>query len=448
MKFRWPLWWLGVVLGEILILALPSPAYALPAFARQTGQNCNACHVSFPELTPYGRWFKLTGYTIGQRTIPLAMMAEVSMTRTKQNTDPATGFPLTPENGSLVFQDLSVFLAGKATDHIGAFVQWTYDHQAHLDQDPGTGQWTRGGHSSLDNTDIRAVGTYVAPGGKEPDLVYGVTLHNAATVQDVWNSTPAWGFPFTGSTTTQFGPPGALIEDLTPVRGVGAYGFWKKTLYGELSVYHTADGAFSFLGSGTPHPDRPALSGNNPYWRFAYNREWGANSLMLGTFGMVADVFPDSTNTTTPTDRFKDVGVDAQYQYITDPHTITGQVSYIHESQTWNATFPAAGADNPSDKLNSFKAKATYYFQRKYGATLGYFSVNGSTDATYWGTVNGAPDTSGYVLELNYLPIDNVRLMLQYTAYQKYNGLSGNYDGAGRNPRDNNTLFLNAWVSF
>jgi hypothetical protein len=41
-----------------------STAHAVPAFARQTGQNCVACHVSFPELTPYGRWFKLSGYTI------------------------------------------------------------------------------------------------------------------------------------------------------------------------------------------------------------------------------------------------------------------------------------------------------------------------------------------------------------------------------------------------
>jgi hypothetical protein len=447
MKLRWPGWWLGMVLAEILIFAPPS-AYAVPAFARQTGQNCNACHVSFPELTPYGRWFKLTGYTIGQRTIPLAMMAEVSRTSTKNNTDPATGFALTPENNDVVLKDVSLFLAGKATDHIGGFVQWTYDHQAHLDQDPTTGQWTRGGHSALDNTDIRAVGSYVAPGGKEPDLVYGMTLNNNPTVQDVWNTTPAWSFPFTSSSTTQFGPPGTMIEGLAPVAGIGGYAFWKKTFYGEFSLYRTADHTFTLLRSGTAEADRPALKGNNPYWRFAYNREWGAHSLMFGTFGMIGDVYPDSTDITTPTNRFRDIGLDAQYQYITDPHTITGQVSYIHEKQYWNATFPAGGADNPSDTLNSFKGKATYYYHRKYGATLGYFSVTGSTDATFWGTTNGKPDTSGYILELNYLPIDNVRLMLQYTVFQKFEGVSSNFDGNGRNPHDNNTLFLNAWISF
>lgn len=447
MKLRWPTSWLWVFLAEILMLASPSTAFAVPAFARQTGQNCNACHVSFPELTPYGRWFKATGYTIGKQTIPLAMMAEISRTSTKNNTDPATGFTVTPENNDVVLQDVSLFLAGKATDHIGGFAQITVDNQAHSDeQDPTTGQWSHGSNTALDNTDIRAVGLHVAPGGKEPDLVYGLTLNNNPTVQDLWNSTPAWGFPFTSSATTQFGPPSTMIEDLTPVAGMGGYAFWKKTFYGELAFYRTADNAVRFLSAGTN--DAPALNGYNPYWRFAYNKEWGAHSLMLGTFGMNGDVYPDSMDTTTPTNNFKDLGVDAQYQYITDPHVVTGQVSYIHEKQNWNASFAAGDTDNPSDTLNSFKAKATYYYRRKYGVNVAYFSVTGSTDATYWGTTNGKPDTKGYILELDYLPIDNVRLMLQYTAYRKYDGVSSNYDGAGRNPNDNNTLFFDVWLAF
>ena len=55
---------LAWLLGALMAL-LASSAQAVPAYARQTGQNCIACHVSFPELTPYGRWFKLSGYTIG-----------------------------------------------------------------------------------------------------------------------------------------------------------------------------------------------------------------------------------------------------------------------------------------------------------------------------------------------------------------------------------------------
>src|SRR5579872_1691619 len=39
-------------------------AYAVPSYARQTGMACQACHTVFPELTPFGRSFKLNGYQI------------------------------------------------------------------------------------------------------------------------------------------------------------------------------------------------------------------------------------------------------------------------------------------------------------------------------------------------------------------------------------------------
>ena len=49
----------------VLFLALISPAGAVPSYARQTGQECIACHVSFPELTPYGRrWTKADSVTM------------------------------------------------------------------------------------------------------------------------------------------------------------------------------------------------------------------------------------------------------------------------------------------------------------------------------------------------------------------------------------------------
>jgi hypothetical protein len=59
-----------LVLPALLLGAgMAGPAEAVPSFARQTGQECPACHVSWPELTPYGRYFKLTGYTIGKSAI-------------------------------------------------------------------------------------------------------------------------------------------------------------------------------------------------------------------------------------------------------------------------------------------------------------------------------------------------------------------------------------------
>src|SRR5262252_6328388 len=114
------------------VASLPDPASAIPLFNRQTGQNCVACHAGgqFPELTPYGRLFKMTGYTIGQRTIPFSAMAVASYSKvadTSKSDDPNADFQ---KNGSLIFATGSLFIGGKITDNFGAFTQITYDNYA------------------------------------------------------------------------------------------------------------------------------------------------------------------------------------------------------------------------------------------------------------------------------------------------------------------------------
>src|SRR5512146_936774 len=66
------------VLSAVMLGAI-SPANALPSFARQTGQPCGTCHTDYPGLTPYGRLFKLNGYTTGggkYRTAPFPSWAK------------------------------------------------------------------------------------------------------------------------------------------------------------------------------------------------------------------------------------------------------------------------------------------------------------------------------------------------------------------------------------
>ena len=93
-------------------------------------------------------------------------------------------------------------------------------------------------------------------------------------------------------------------------------------------------------------------------------------------------------------------------------------------------------------------AVASYYWHRKLGATLGFFTLNGSRDATYFGSENGRPDSTWVNAEVNYLPWLNVKLGLQYTAYMKFNGATSNYDGQGRNASDNNTIYGYVWIAF
>ena len=46
---------------------------------------------------------------------------------------------------------------------------------------------------ALDNTDIR-LAHYADLASHR--LVFGVSVNNNPTVQDLWNTTPAWGFPW------------------------------------------------------------------------------------------------------------------------------------------------------------------------------------------------------------------------------------------------------------
>src|SRR6202163_2797314 len=69
-----------VVVAAGSLLGFAPPAQALQSSARQTGQPCGTCHTDFPALTPYGRRFKLLGYTTGGgefRTTPFSSQAGI-----------------------------------------------------------------------------------------------------------------------------------------------------------------------------------------------------------------------------------------------------------------------------------------------------------------------------------------------------------------------------------
>ena len=56
---------LTTTLASIALLVLFSEsAFAIPAFARKYGFNCNMCHVAFPKLNDFGQRFRDNGYQI------------------------------------------------------------------------------------------------------------------------------------------------------------------------------------------------------------------------------------------------------------------------------------------------------------------------------------------------------------------------------------------------
>jgi len=437
----------------VMVVALPLPAFAVPSYARQTGLACEACHTVFPQLTPFGRTFKASGYTLfntlkvqdidklKHSTLSLsdlppisAMVMASQSLAAKANDDnsskASTDFP----------QQASLFYAGRISDNIGAFIQITYDDQS--------------GSFGIDNTDIRFADVATVDGH---NVIYGVSLNNNPTVQDLWNSTPAWSEPFISSPALQAPAAGAQIQGAMAgvVAGLSVYAFIDQAFYAEVGGYRSALQGASVANNGDTTNN--IISGAAPYWRLAYEYDFGNNSLEIGTSGIYAQLQNPSTPAGAAingslqhalTDSFTDYGVDGQYQYITDEHQLTVTAAWTHERERLNASFLAGNASNPGDNLNSYNAVASYYWHHKLGASFGIFGVNGSTDPLYFGTLSGNPNSTWGVAEIDYVPWLNVKFGLQYTLYTRFDGATTNYDGLGRNASDNDMLFGYVWVTF
>lgn len=462
------------------ILAASLPARAVPAFNRQTGQNCVACHAGgqFPDLTPYGRLFKLTGYTIGEHAVPLAAMAVVSANKTSSTSSPDPNFDARanfPKDGNVIFQTASAFLAGRISNNFGGFAQFTYNN--YDAQSPSDSHWS--GRTTSDNLDLRYADRFIAPGR---DLIVGATMNNNPTVQDPWNSVPAWGYNVVPGSTGPGTTPliaGGLAQN---VAGWGGFLYWNRTVYAELSGYRTANGIWSFMSQGfnAARGDQQIVKGTNPYWRLALTHEFGPHSVMVGTYGMDAKVFPDPTDPQGSTSRYRDTALDAQYQFILDPHAVTVTATYIHEKVDYADSLagqaPPLDPDgalglpltNASDTLRMFRTKASYVYHARYGASLSYVNVSGGTNSALQtsafdpenpgelldgsqgvtGNLSGNPGMRAWTAEVFWTPVQYARVGLEYTAFSRFNGASSNYDGFGRNARDNNTLFLYVWGAF
>jgi hypothetical protein len=447
----------------VLTVVMQPAARAVPSFARQMDMQCIECHTEFPILNQFGRQFKLTGYTLSSDPSttsipPLAIMLQPSFTNTQagQAGGAAPGFA---DNNNFAVTQVSVFYAGRilgpfadkflskdaasVLDKIGLFSQTTYD---------GIGKaW------HWDNTELRYADTATI---RDQSVIFGVYANNNPTMQDPWNSTPAWGFPFSGSGLAPRPDAATLIEGglAQQVVGAGAYTMVADTLYLDLGAYHTM-GASLQSSLGIDPSGETQIGGLAPYWRVAVDRLVGDAHWEFGAFGMAAQTYP-GRDQSAGKDRITDFGFDTQYQVSHGPHDITAMLTWIDERQSWNASYALGNSSNPTDTLYSFKATLDYLYDKTFGGAVQYFLVDGSSDSSIFaGSQTGSPTSDGVVLQLDYLPFNkgggpafwprsNVKFSLQYVVYNRFNGARTNYDGAGSNAQDNNTLYLEAWIAF
>ncbi len=416
----------------VAVIAATSMTYqeanAVPSFARQTGLACSSCHTVFPELTPFGRQFKLNAYTLTgtkqidstaasnennlkiNETPPFSVMLQTDATYSKAST---------PSTSANLPDQLSIFYAGEISPHMGSFIQVT------LAPADGSG-------FSMDNTDIR----YANHAGA---VTYGATLNNNPTVQDVWNSSPAWGYPFTGGANVTT----PMIDNMGGgVAGLGAYADWGNGLYTELTLYRDTgnlDGT-ALAGSTTTNPYTNArISGLAPYIRLAWNTTLGSgDTLMLGAYGMQAALYDlpavGSNNTLTPSathDQYTDIAVDAQYEHTmaNGEDTLSAHATYTHEKQTLNFSNPGL---NPT--LKNTRLDAIYHWGHHATATLGLNTSSGSDN----GSNGDAYSSTAWTTQASYLPWMNTKFSLQYVIYTKINGSTTNVS-------DSNTALAQAW---
>ena len=438
--------------GWVLVLsAFVDTAYAVPSFARQTGFDCTVCHTVFPELTQMGRDFKLRGYTMnnGEKSkmpLPLAAMVMADMTRTSNLNGLANDSVTVMKDSKVVIPQVSLFYAGKITDKSGAFVQLTYSG---IDLPTKT---DIAHHIGIDNMDIRYADSVMLA---DKELIYGVTVNNNPSMADLWNSTPTWQFPYASSAIAN-APAAATTVDgglAQTVGGIGAYALWNDWLYAELAAYRSAKpggimGMFGWKNQALKG-DASLVDGTTPYARVAVQHYYDNSYIMVGGYAMRSRINPLAiTNIGGLLDTYTDRAIDAEYQYTNGSHIITTTATKIWETQKLDASQSLALADNTHNTLSTTRAKVSYYYDQKYGASVGAFTTLGSMDATKYGTFNASPTTRGELLELDYLPVQTIKLALQYTRYDKFDGSRMNYDGLGRNASDNNTLYLLAWFMF
>jgi hypothetical protein len=434
----------------IILLATPPRASAVPSFARQTGLACSSCHINPPELTPLGRRFKLNGYTMTgipvisappSKGIPgLALLSYLPLAAWLEAS--TTGLNK-PESGTSNWdysfpQDVSLFLAGAFATHAGGFIQATY----HVQDD----------HFSWDNTDIRYARSTLLHG---KNFVYGVDLNNNPTIEDLWNDTPGWGFPWVASASVP-APAAATLVDGTlaqDVAGIGVYEMYDDHLYGAATIYRS-----SHLGQPVPNPGlgfNYNIQGVAPYWRAAWQQTMGNNYLEFGSYGMHVRSTPQSI--IGPTNSYTDAAVDAQFERVLPRlanDILTIHTTYIHESSDLNAFFDSGAASVVSHDLNTFRVNGVYHFGYRYEPSVEYFITTGTADPLLYapaavnGSANGNPKNAGFLLNFTYWPVQNVRLAAQYTAYTQFNGAGSNYDGFGRNASDNDSMYLDLNLIF
>ena len=343
----------------------------LPSYARQTGLACSACHYQFLTLTPFGRKFKLNGYTLtnlptleekdstnGGR-LSLSPFSLLSAMVTAGVTHTRDALPDTQNGAAALPQELSGFLAGRISSQVGLFSQFTYAGAdgsiRHRQRGHPVRRQRQRGRQHRAGLWGDAQQQPLGPGSVEHDSGVGLPVHRVGC-------------------RARRGGGYAIDEGLAQnVLGLGGYAMVGNLVYGEVSVYRSA-----LQGAAAPTSETGAIDGVAPYWRLAFQKEWEHRYLMIGTFGLHGSLFPDVLRG--PTNTYTDMGADAQFETAAGKRE-PGRPRLVDRGA------PDAGCGrrpgrrrNVKNTLQVVRMNASYYPQQWLGVTGGYFDTWGTSD--------------------------------------------------------------------
>jgi hypothetical protein len=118
-----------------LILLVPMPAFAVPAFARKYGVACSTCHEVWPKLNDFGQNFRDNGYRMNRErdnptTLPgsywpMAFRLTVGYQFQRTTEVPSDGGFSTTQTGNFGFTGLDILTAGSIGEQVSFLVVYT-----------------------------------------------------------------------------------------------------------------------------------------------------------------------------------------------------------------------------------------------------------------------------------------------------------------------------------
>jgi hypothetical protein len=208
----------------VAALALMRPAVALPSFARQTGFECAACHVAFPELRrPAG---SSSSRDIGCRAVTLPCRPSPAFFSRRSPTPK----PASPAGSRQISARAAISPCSRRASFMVA-PSARISASAPSPRRPMTAP-------PIASAGTTSISASPAPERSATGISSSASVNNNPTVQDVWNTTPACRFPFPPATPTS---PPRTADPLRPNRPQSRLGARLQLRRGHEERWHRWD---------------------------------------------------------------------------------------------------------------------------------------------------------------------------------------------------------------